>query len=105
MIEGVGGIRLIVILAALAVAGCGRTVEAVRVETVRVNVPVACVDPADVPARPAPLGARPADARAALDIALAKLVELLGPKLDGAGGYVGRSSALLRGCSKKNAQP
>lgn len=94
-----------IILAALVLGGCGHAADAVRVEVQRVNVPVACVDPADVPARPAPLGPRPADARPALDIALAKLVELLGPKLDGAGGYVGRSSAVLNGCAKKNARP
>lgn len=86
--------------AALALAGCSHSEPAVRVETIRVNVPVACVDRADIPAKPAPLGARPADARSALDLALAKLVELMGPKLDGQGGYVGKSSALLRGCSK-----
>lgn len=84
-----------VVAACLTLAACAHP------GTVRVNVPVACVDPADVPARPAPLPRRPADARAALDVALAKLVELLGPKLDGAGGYVGRSSALLAGCTKK----
>ena len=90
-----------IILAALVLGGCGHAADAVRVEVQRVNVPVACVDPADVPARPAPLGPRPADARPALDIALAKLVELLG----GAGGYVRRSSAVLNGCAKKNARP
>lgn len=88
-----------IILAPLLLAGCATSTPAVRVETVRVNVPVACVSPADIPVRPAALPPRPTDARAALDIALAKLVELLGPKLDGAGGYVGKSSALLRGCS------
>lgn len=93
------------VLAALTLAGCAHSDPTVRVEVVRVNVPVACVSPADVPAKPAAVGPRPSDARAALDIALAKLVELLGPSLDGAGGYVGRSSALLGGCTKKNAQP
>lgn len=96
--------RIVVILAALAIAGCAGREPAVRVEIQRVNVPVACVDPADVPARPAPLAKRPADARSALDLALAKLIELMGPKLDGQGGYVGQSSALLGGCTKK-AQP
>lgn len=95
----------LILIMALGVAGCAHNEPAVRVEVQRVNVPVACVDQADVPARPAPLGARPSDARAALDVAVAKLVELLGPKLDGAGGYVGRSSALLTACAKKNAQP
>lgn len=93
-------VLFVLMIAAIAVAGCSHREPAVRVETVRVNVPVACVSPADVPARPAPLPPRPSDARAALDVAVAKLVELLGPKLDGAGGYVGRSQALLRGCSK-----
>lgn len=94
-------IRSIAVLAALALAGCAHNEPAVRVETVKVNVPVACVSPVDVPAKPAPLSPRPADARAALDIAVAKLVELLGPMLDGTGGYVGKSSALLRGCASK----
>lgn len=96
--------KYLAVIAALALAGCAHREPAVRVETVRVNVPVACIDPADVPDRPAPLGRRPADARPALDVALAKLVELLGPRLDGQGGYVGRSNALLNGCTKK-AQP
>lgn len=96
--------RAAVLIAALLVTGCAGREPAVRVETVRVLVPVACVEPADVPAQPAPLGKRPADARAALDIALAKLVELMGPGLDGAGGYVGRADALLSGCTKKNAR-
>lgn len=99
-------IRVSVILAALLVAGCTHREPAVRVEVQRVNVPVACVDPGDVPVKPAPLARRPADARPALDLAVAKLVELLGPRLNGAGGYVGRADALLRGCAqKKNAQP
>lgn len=97
MTEGWTDMRRVLILAvALALTGCGGGVQIQRV-----NVPVACVDAADVPARPEPLGPRPADARSALDVALAKLVELMGPKLDGAGGYVGRSSAILTGCSKK----
>lgn len=91
-----------VVALALLLAGCASPEPGIRVETIRVNVPVACVDHADVPARPAPLGPRPADARPALDVALAKLVELMGPKLDGQGGYVGRSSALLNGCAKKD---
>ena len=87
---------------ALAVAGCASPEPGIHVETVRVNVPVACVDPADVPARPAPLGKRPEDARPARDVALAKLVELMGPRLDGKGGYVGRSQAVIGGCTKKD---
>jgi len=83
-----------------ALAGCaGRPEPAVHVEVQRVNVPVACVSASDIPGKPDPLDPRPDDARSALDIALAKLVELMGPKLDGAGGYVGRTSAILRGCS------
>ena len=93
-------IRPVILLAALAVAGCSHSAPGIRVETVTVNVPVACVDPADAPARPAPLGKRPDDARPALDVALAKLVELMGPRLDGQGGYVGRSHALIGGCTK-----
>lgn len=88
----------VVALAALALAGCSTPDPGIRVETVRVNVPVACVDRADLPAVPDRLAARPSDARAALDLAVAKLVELLGPKLDGQGGYVGKSQAIMRGC-------
>lgn len=102
MIEGHGGICAAA--AALLLAGCATPDPGVRVEVQRVNVPVACVAAADVPSKPAPLGPRPADARPALDIATAKLTELMGPNLDGAGGYVGRASALLNGCTKKDAQ-
>lgn len=90
-----------VLIAVLLLAGCASPEPGIRVETVTVNVPVACVDPADVPARPAPLAKRPDDARPALDLALAKLIELMGPKLDGQGGYVGRAGALINGCTKK----
>lgn len=91
--------RIIIALLALPLAGCFGRGEGVRVEYQRVNVPVACVAPEEVPAKPAALPPRPEDARAALDVATAKLVEVMGPKLDGSGGYVGRASALLRGCS------
>ncbi len=85
----------------LALAGCAHPPPAVRVEVQRVNIPVACIDREDIPSVPRPLPPRPVDARAALDIAMAKLVEFMGPKLDNRGGYAGKSNALLNGCAKK----
>lgn len=87
------------ILCAVLLTGCASSPQAVRVETVRVNVPVGCVEPANVPALPAPLPPRPDDARPALDIAVAKLVEFMGPNLDNKGGYAGKANALLTGCA------
>lgn len=53
---------------------------AIEVRTVRVEVPVpvACVAAADVPERPGPLPPRPEDARQALDLAVAKVLEWIG---------------------------
>jgi len=87
-------------LVALLLAGCASQQPAIEVRTVEVRVPVSCLDRSDVPAPPAALPPLPNDARTALDVAVAKLVEFMGPKLDNRGGYVGKSSALLKGCSK-----
>lgn len=57
-----------------------------------VDRPVACVKAADVPAQPAALPPRPADARQALDLALGKLIEWAG--------YGEKADALLKGCAK-----
>lgn len=65
---------------------------AIEVRTVRVEVPVpvACVAVADVPVRPGPLPPRPEDARQALDLAVAKILEYFG--------YADKADAVLRGC-------
>jgi hypothetical protein len=64
---------LVIVLGALVLAAC--QTPPTRTETVEVKVPVAThpVAPADVPALPAPLPQRPADARQALDVALAQV--------------------------------
>ena len=64
----------------------------VQTQTVYVDRPVPCVQAADVPAPPAALPPRPADARAALDIALAKVIEWTG--------YGEKADPLLRSCAK-----
>lgn len=67
---------------------------AIEVRTVRVEVPVpvACVAIADVPERPGPLPPRPEDARQALDLAMAKILEYFG--------YADKADAVLRGCAE-----
>ncbi len=67
---------------------------AIEVRTVRVEVPVpvACVAAADVPERPGPLPPRPEDARQALDLAVAKVLEWIG--------YGEKADAVLRGCAE-----
>jgi hypothetical protein len=58
---------------ALMVAGC--QTPAVKTETVEIKIPVAVqpIKAEQVPQLPAPLPRRPADARAALDLALAQV--------------------------------
>jgi len=88
------GLTLLAILIALAIAGCS-TVPAgqpslnVQHEIVYVDRPVAAVKASDIPAPPCKsaatpqetlarcLGARPADARQALDLSTAKILELI----------------------------
>ena len=67
---------------------------AIEVRTVRVEVPVpvACIAVADVPERPGPLPPRPEDARQALDLAVAKVLEWQG--------YGEKADAVLRGCTE-----
>jgi hypothetical protein len=80
-------------LAALALLVACATDQAPRIETqiVKVPVPVPCVAEADIPAPPAPLGARPATLPQALDLALAKVGEW---KIYGA-----KAGALFAGCA------
>jgi hypothetical protein len=61
------------IVLALALAGCQTPATKTVVQEVRVPVAVQPIKPADVPALPAPLPKRPADARQALDVALAQV--------------------------------
>jgi hypothetical protein len=65
--------RVIISLAFAALTACAT--GPTKTETVEVKVPVAVqpIEPADVPALPAPLPKRPKDARAALDVALAQV--------------------------------
>lgn len=61
---------------ALLLAGCATPREpVVRTIEVRVPVPVQCLRADDVPTPPAGLGAPPSDIRAALSLALARLLE------------------------------
>jgi hypothetical protein len=64
-----------------------------RVETVTVKVatPVACIDPANIPTRPAPLSKMPDDANAALAMTLSKLLDWRAFGIEAEG--------VLRGCS------
>lgn len=59
-------------------AACASTTPAVRTEIVEVAtpVPVACVAAKDIPNEPGRLGKLPLDARAALDLTAAKLIEV-----------------------------
>ncbi len=95
------------ILAALALAACATPKASLNVEhqIVYVDRPVAAVKASDVPAPPCKsagtpretlascLGARPADARSALDQAIAKILELIG--------YVDVADPLLRSAAKQ----
>lgn len=88
--------RVLIII--LLLSGCAGS-PGIRVETqtVVVEKPVACAAAADWPSPPAPLGPRPATG--ALELALAKLVEVFGERLDGSGGYVARVEAIRPGCT------
>ena len=63
----------------------------VQTQQVLVDRPVACVRAADIPTPPAALPARPADARAALDLAIAKVLAWQG--------YGEKADPLLRNCA------
>lgn len=78
------------------------TTPAVKVEPqiVYLEKPVPCVKAAEIPEKPKALEPRPGNVVAALDLAIAKLVDLLGPKLDGSAGYVGKVDHILNGVCK-----
>jgi hypothetical protein len=66
------GPKLVLVLA-LSLTACSTPATKTVVQEVRVPVAVQPIKPADVPALPAPLPKRPADARQALDVALAQV--------------------------------
>lgn len=80
------------VISFMVIQGACASKPAIEVRTVRVEVPVpvACVAAADVPVRPGPLPPRPEDARQALDLAVAKVLEWVG--------YGEKADAVLRGC-------
>ncbi len=83
-----------VVLIALAVSGCATRPPAVEVRTVEVPVIRAekCVAEKDIPKRPAGLPSpRPKNITSALDVAVAKVLELTS--------YAEKADALLRGCA------
>lgn len=77
----------------VALAGCATKPPAVDIRTVQVPVirVEKCIAPGDVPKRPGPLPKRPATISAALDIAVAKVLEMTS--------YAEKADALLRGCA------
>ncbi len=78
----------------LAACGTGRTGVEVRIQEVKVEVPVPCVT--ELPERPATLRASdlPADTRDALRIAVAALLAWQSD-----GGYADRAEAVMAGCA------
>lgn len=58
--------------------GCASTTPAVRTEIAEADrpVPIACVSESQIPPAPALIGRLPDDARAALDLTAAKLIEV-----------------------------
>lgn len=76
------------IMLALLLTACQTPPVRDRVVTVSVPIAVQPIKPADVPKLPAPLPKRPADARPALDLALAGYCEMVA--------YALRADPLLR---------
>jgi hypothetical protein len=85
-------VKRIVILTLLA-AGCAHKEPAMQVRTVEVPVlrVEKCVAAGDVPRRPAALPKRPKSISAALDLAVAKVLEWQS--------YGDRADAVLKGCA------
>lgn len=88
----------ILLAAASLLAGCqSAPVIQERVTTVPTPVPTYPVKAADVPPAVQPLGPRPADTSAALDLALAKVCELAG--------YMLQADPLLQVASNQAPRP
>lgn len=92
--------RLIAIIVVLALPGCTGIGRGVRIEAQRIEIPVPVPCLSAVIAPPSRMIARPDNVARALDLAVAKLVELLGPRLDGEGGYVGKTQGAMLACVK-----
>lgn len=86
---------LSVIISGCAARQAAAPPPAVRVETVEVVKEVQRPCAGTIPARPAPLGVLPEDARALASMLGAKLVEYAGP-----GKYADRADALMARCAK-----
>lgn len=82
-----------IVLLCLCLAGCATKPPAVEVRTV--EVPVLriekCVAEKDIPRKPGPLPKRPKTISSALDVAVAKILEMQT--------YADKADALLRGCA------
>lgn len=82
-----------IIVLALLLGGCAHKEPAIEVRTVEVPVVRVehCIAAKDIPARPSPLPKRPKHISSALDIAVAKILELQS--------YAEKADALLKGCA------
>lgn len=89
-----------IICAGILSTSCATPAVKVEPQIVYLEKPVPCVTEGELPEKPKPLEPRPERVAAALDLAIAKLVDLLGPKLDGSAGYVGKVEHILRGVCK-----
>ena len=82
-------------LAALALSACAARQPAVEIRTVEVPVlrVETCFNASDLPKVPSGLPKRPSTVSSALDVAIAKVIELQG--------YAAKADALLKICAKK----
>lgn len=87
---------LVIGFMALALGGCATRQPAVEIRTVEVPVlrVETCFNASDLPKVPAGLPKRPSTVSSALDIAVAKVIELQG--------YAAKANALLNICAKKD---
>lgn len=81
-------------IALLALAGCASRPAAIEVRTVEVVRETMVPCPVETPARPALIGQLPPDARDAVLVMAAKLLEWSGP-----GGYADQAEAALAICA------
>lgn len=82
-----------IVILCLVLAGCAHKEPAVEIRTVEkiVTRVEKCIAPADVPKKPGPLPKRPGSISAALDVAVAKVLELQT--------YAEKADAAMRGCA------